>query len=60
MIEFFHLHGLTLIYPSLPFQTSFSTNHYEEGVHTIAHHDLMDEAPVDGKNSDGQNQDTGT
>ena len=34
MIEFFYLNKLVLLYPSFPHEQSFSTNHYEEGVHT--------------------------
>jgi hypothetical protein len=34
-----YIYGKTLIYPSLPNQTSFSTNHYEDGVHSVADKD---------------------
>ena len=30
-----YIYGKTLIYPSLPSQMSFSTNHYEDGVHSV-------------------------
>jgi hypothetical protein len=35
MIEYFYVKGWYLLYPSLGQQRAFSTNHYEEGVHSI-------------------------
>jgi hypothetical protein len=35
MIEFMYINSLVLVYPNFPDEKSFSTNHYEEGVHTV-------------------------
>jgi hypothetical protein len=35
MIDFMVLNGLLMVYPNFENQTSFSTNHYEEGVHSV-------------------------
>jgi hypothetical protein len=35
LIEFMYAKGLVLVYPNLESQMSFSTNHYEEGVHSV-------------------------
>ncbi|KXS13682.1 hypothetical protein M427DRAFT_146489 [Gonapodya prolifera JEL478] len=36
MNEFMFMQGMYMVYVSFPNETSFSTNHYEEGVHTVA------------------------
>ncbi|KAJ3219161.1 hypothetical protein HDU67_002494 [Dinochytrium kinnereticum] len=35
LIEYMYLYGNVLIYPSFPNQTSFTTNHYEQGIHSV-------------------------
>ncbi|KAJ3212177.1 hypothetical protein HDU83_001188 [Entophlyctis luteolus] len=35
LIEYMYLNALVVLYPSFPNQTSFSTNHYEAGVHSV-------------------------
>jgi hypothetical protein len=35
MIEFMYINSLVLVYPNFSEEMSFSTNHYEEGVHTV-------------------------
>lgn len=35
MIEFMYIFGLTMVYPNFWNQTSFSTNYYESGVHSV-------------------------
>ncbi|KAJ3281448.1 hypothetical protein HDU76_008927 [Blyttiomyces sp. JEL0837] len=35
LIEYMYNNTLYMVYPSFPNQTSFSTNHYEEGVHSV-------------------------
>lgn len=39
LIEYFYLKGLYLIYPAFEDARSFSTNHYEDGVHTVSEED---------------------
>ncbi|KAJ3143147.1 hypothetical protein HK100_008266 [Physocladia obscura] len=41
LIEYMYLKALTLIYPSFPAQVSFSTNHYEQGVHSVSDGDII-------------------
>ncbi|KAJ3293039.1 hypothetical protein HDU79_000755 [Rhizoclosmatium sp. JEL0117] len=41
LIEFMYLKNLVLVYPNFPNQTSFSTNHYEEGVHSVKDGDVV-------------------
>ncbi|KAJ1543113.1 hypothetical protein HK405_009486 [Cladochytrium tenue] len=47
LIEHMYAEGLTLLYPSLPNETSFSTNHYEDGVHSVPDGWRRTVAPVD-------------
>jgi hypothetical protein len=35
LVEFMYAKGLVLIYPNFYNQTSFSTNYYEEGIHSV-------------------------
>ena len=47
MMELSHLRGYTLLYPNLPNQTSFSTNHLEAGEHIGAKANKLKHNPID-------------
>ncbi|KAI8800600.1 hypothetical protein BJ742DRAFT_879970 [Cladochytrium replicatum] len=40
-VEYMVGNGFVLLYPSLPSQRSFATNHYEHGVHTVKNGDVV-------------------
>jgi hypothetical protein len=45
MIEFMYINSLVLVYPNFENEKSFSTNHYEEGVHTVPDSERQIEVP---------------